>query len=363
LKDLSSVAGNKLIIRYVDMIHSHSDHLREAFEFEIRDPFDPDAATDEVRKRIDSVWAPNNPKSKWKGEHQPTGALTPDHQQQQQEPDVDAAVDRLLGPERDNDGLGLPAAAPPRRPPPRVVSPPADPETVEYGDDGDESWDLSWGMRVFRNVAERRNVIRLGLIEPGTFVKRVYLYKASISPHIVKWFAGQEHHVMNNGDQIIRDVNAREVRRSPVQVTEWAIYERNHSLLAFIREFAEQLNVTGDDFSYVQDNRSQFDTKFVKIRLSLIQRAQKMIKEVVYAQIYYTTLRSCHLVHVPPRDDNISAFIAARMLCDWGEDWEQRPYKPSIVLTFEVGYYVVVSGDKNAAAAAIRKDVTKIKSK
>lgn len=345
LSDISEHTDDRLIIRYVELVHTHSDHVLEAFHFEIRDPFDPvDSDTQEVRNRVDEAWAPNDPKSGWReAMNKPTDAK--DKEEKDANTKLDEAVERL---ESISDGKPL-------LPPPSDSPPPS-----PTNDNKMSQWTLH------RNNVERTNVIRIGPIEPGTRCKRVPVYKASISAHTVKWFAGQEHHIMNNRSQIIGDVDSRDMRRSPVQITQWVIYAREHSLLSFIREFSRELEVTEDDYSFVKDDRTQLDQKFVKVKLDLIQRAQNMIKEVVFAQIYYTTLSRCRLVHVPPSSEADQKNILERMASNWdlgdsGKDWERGAYRPTIVLTFEVAYYVV-SGVKQSAAA-IHKEVTKIKTK
>lgn len=339
LRDISEHTDDRLVIRYVDVIHTHSDHVLEEFSFEIRNPFDPvDTDTQEVRDRVDEAWAPNDPKDGWREALKKSNVPAKDKEEEDEHTKLDEAVERLAN---------LSEGKPPPPPPP----PPVPEEPVSQ-------WTLH------RNIVERTNVMRIGPVEPGTRSKRVPVYKASISAHTVKWFAGQEHHIMNNQSQLIRDVDSRDMRRSPVRITQWVIYARDHSLLSFIREFARELEVTEDDYSFVKDDRTRLDEKFVKVKLDLIQRAQQMIKEVVFAQIYYTKLSQCRLVHVPPSSDADQKNVLDRMTRNWdlsrtGEDWERGAYRPTIVLTFEVSYYVV-SGVKQSAAA-IHKEVTKIK--
>jgi hypothetical protein len=352
LSDISEHTDDRLVIRYVELIHTHSDHVLEEFHFEIRNPFDPvDTDTQEVRDKVDEAWAPNDPKNGWrealnKANEVPSSSSSPKDKQEVDK--LDEAVERLA-----SIGEGRKAPLPPPSDP-RDSPPPVREDVLPVS-----QWTLH------RNIVERTNVMCIGPIEPGTRCKRVPVYKASISAHTVKWFAGQEHHIMNNRSQIIGDVDTRDMRRSPVRITQWVIYARDHSLLSFIREFAQELEVTEDDYSFVKDDRTRLDEKFVKVKLDLIQRAQNMIKEVVFAQIYYTKLSQCRLVHVPPSSDADQKNVIDRMARNWDltaeQDWERGAYRPTIVLTFEVSYYVV-SGVKQSAAA-IHKEVTKIKTK
>ena len=85
-----------------------------------------------------------------------------------------------------------------------------------------------------------------------------------------------------------------------------------------------------------------------------------MILYVVYAQMYYTTLRDCTFERLVDESTDISEHaLVLKIASQWKlnvdkttkavEDWPRGAYRPQVVITLHVEYFVV---KKNSASAA-----------
>lgn len=187
------------------------------------------------------------------------------------------------------------------------------------------------------------------------------LYKASISREIVKWFAGHEEAIRTTPGTIVHSENTDPETRGSAPIRGFCIYPEGHSLLRFIDMFAEDLEVRPDDRQAMGGDRN-VNERFYKISVDLIERARKRIKEIVFAQFYYTTLTNCCLSRKIVRPPSSSSseeeqehLFVLNIAMQWGlkidpktrlvSDWVQGTYRPVVIVGFHIEYFVVFDGD------------------
>jgi len=358
--------GEKIIIRSIVRTLVHNDLPDEAL-FEISNIFDVDDDTEADRRKIDEaiqmdtketlidVVRPAPPKTKpaegrrtdhdnnapvsessGGGDDEGENALSVDG--------LDSAVDALV----DNSLSKSPFEGDS----PEEILRKADEITVR-------------GQRVVRNEIEVKNVMSLGSIPGKTTVEKPRtLYTASVSLNVIKWFAGQENFVWEPPSQIISDANTSgdATDRANRPVIEWSIYPPSHSLVQFIGMFADDLQKQPSEIVEMKGDRDD-SSRWLKIDQKLVKRAREMIKIVVYAQIYYTTLSNCKLTYIPVSEDHEKSLLL-KLAKEWHlhvdpktkrvSDWPVGAYRPCIAVTLRVTYFVV-KGVKISAATLHKK--------
>ena len=90
-----------------------------------------------------------------------------------------------------------------------------------------------------------------------------------------------------------------------------------------------------------------------------------MILVVVYAQMYYTTLRDCKLVRLVEEEQEFA--LVQKLAKQWGlkvdpaskrvSDWAHGAYRPAIVVTLHVTYFVVTGVESSAASLHKKKTI------
>ena len=225
------------------------------------------------------------------------------------------------------------------------------------------------GRHVHRNLAEASNVIHLQPIPANTTLCHPrLLYRASIQPSIVKWFAGQDAHIQEPESHVHHKINSEDKTRADRPVVDYAIYSEDHSLIIFIRMFADDLDVKDSEISLMVGDRDA-TTRWCQVDRLLVERARSMILYVVYAQMYYTTLQNCSLQRVIDANAELAEHaLVMKLAAQWGlrvdsktkkvSDWPEGAYRPVVVVTLHVEYFVVRRGDSRASAAALHKNRT-----
>ena len=329
--------GEKLLIISISRLHVHNE-LPISLSFEIHNPFDKDDATDAIRDKIEKA----------------TTA---------QQQDIGTKVRQMHKPLPSLSGLEnktyrLEADEPPMEP--LLMT-----EASGMEDDSPPPTTTIRGKRLYANQAEQRNAIPIHSIEHlSTSVESKELYRASISEDAVKWFAGQDKFVQETPSQIRRHINASgsAASRANQPERETAIYSDSHSIITFIQMFHADLHVGDEDIVLMKGDRDAA-SRWYQVDLELVKRARKMILYVVYSHMYYTTLRGCTLQRAIDSDEAEFARVQliaskfklamdhnTRYVSDWGRD----AYRPVVVVTFAIDYYVVRNVQESAAALHTR---------
>lgn len=233
------------------------------------------------------------------------------------------------------------------------------------------------GQSACRNQTERKNELSLDVLEADRTVwsdKPRILYRASVSNEIITWFAGQDGAVMLTPSQITAVQNTRANQtaeeRAAHPVVRLAIFPSDHTLVMFIRMFQTDLDVADGEMSQFYGDRGESGPTFWSIDLALIERARKMILYVVYAQMYYTTMKSAQLtrrVASYEEDAALLPAIAARWELPFDAltkrymDWPQGAYRPVVSITLRVKFYVVSRVE--STAALLQRQATHLKKK
>lgn len=336
---ISPEDGEKLLIISISRLHVHNE-LPISLSFDICNPFDKDDATDAIRAKIKNATTATTAA---------TTNLRPAPRQVYSSVATSSSGSyRLEVDEPPMEPLLMTEAEEDAREP----SPPPPTTTIR-------------GKRLYANQAEQRNVIPIHSIDhSSTLVETKEIYRASISEDAVKWFAGQDKFVQETPSQIRRHINANgsAAARASQPERETAIYSDSHSIITFIQMFHADLHVADEDIVLMKGDRDAA-SRWYQVDLELVKRARKMILYVVYSHMYYTTLKGCTLQRAIDSDEAEFArvqLIAAkfklamdantRYVSDWGRD----AYRPVVVVTFAIDYYVVRDVQESAAALHTR---------
>ena len=217
---------------------------------------------------------------------------------------------------------------------------------------------------------ERFNRITLPVLVANQMsTEEEIVYRASVSDEYISWFAGQEKFVMENPGQVHCEANLDNATRGKRPLDQHLIYPANHAILIFIKHFSEALCVREKELVVLLSS-DQPKTKWYKVDKLLVDRARYMIKFIVYAQLYYTTLRDCKLVRTISSEHEDFALVM-RLAADWAlkvdpqtktvSDWSSDDYRPTVTMHLRVTYYVVVAVE--SSAAALHQKVIKLISK
>lgn len=217
------------------------------------------------------------------------------------------------------------------------------------------------GKQVHRNRVEITNTMSLGPIAPATTsCTHKVLYKASATEDIIRWFAGQDRIVAENPLQVHSEINTDKETRADKPVLEYLIYPQDHALILFIKMFSDHLNRRDNELVLMQGDREEQHGKlWYRVSRDLISRAREMILYVVYAQIYYTTLRDCSLTRTIESDEQEYALVR-RLAKQWKldvdartgrvSDWAPGAYRPIVAITLQVTYFTVTGVESSAAS-------------
>lgn len=357
--------GDRVVIMHIERMHTHNE-LNGDLHFFMEHPFDNDADTQVIRNRIDSLLATDDKETTIV----PSSAATKDTKMVYAAPRGGRQGEK--GKEEQSDfeeDPGVKALFDVSAPSPSVVM---DETTANQAD----AMTIR-GSRIYRNKAEINNVIDLGLVKANVTVWSVdpetgdgdTVYRASVSNNIVKWFAGQDRFVVENPCQVLTRANTEDKdleTRAKRPVINYLVYPEEHSLILFINMFEEDLEVQPHEKRLLKTDR---DTglgsgtgkggRLYQVDKSLVDRAREMILYVVYAQMYYTTLRDCRLVRQIESEEQEFALLH-RLASDWGlavhpqtkhvSDWAPGQYRPQVVVTLRVTYFLIHSVSNSAAA-------------
>ena len=341
--------GERLVIKSIVRVHVHNE-LDAELDFELSHPFDQDEETQRVRDRIDrameldeggTIAVPVQQRPSFEavtrpsdnaGEKDTGDALSQDEEERR----LDAMLDN-------------------HRP-------------VFHGDSAAEVMQRAdamtlRGTRLHRNRVEKANRLSVGPIPASeTSCQHKVLYRASVSEDILRWFAGQDRIVAETPLQEQSRPNLNPDTRGNAPVTRFFIYPADHALVLFIHMFEDVLHVQPGEKVAMRGDRDA-DKRWYQLSVDLVERAREMILVVVYAQIYYTTLRDCTLGRVMERDEREYALVL-RVAAQWGlrvdpktrrvADWGADAYRAVVAVTLRVDY-VIVSGVESSAAALHKK--------
>jgi hypothetical protein len=356
--------GEKIIIMSITRIHV-SNELDGVFKFDLANVFDDDVETQKMRQKIDAAVAMDNrpvdlsvrarPPPLPAGNDNNNNAIASDAEL--------AALDALLIVESTAD------SAPFQGDSAEEVLRKADAMTIR-------------GQRIHRNREETTNVISLGTIQAcSTVCIPKTLYRASVSEDVVKWFAGQDKNITEDPLKVHTRVNLDTDTRATKPVLSYLIYPADHALVLFIQMFEDDLqgkeervvlsSVTNPLFTGVSDKmrlmHGDRDNKalWYQVDKDLIDSARDMILVVVYAQMYYTTLRDCTLVRLFEEEQEFA--LVQKLAKQWGlkvdpvtkrvSDWAPGAYRPVIVVTLHVKYFVVTGVESSAASLHKKKTI------
>jgi hypothetical protein len=339
--------GERIVI--MSIVRKHvSNELDGTFKFDLSNVFDHDQEIERVRNKIDAVVAMDNRS-------------------------VDLSIrkpppkgnDNNIG--TDNEALGLPVAGEEKVLDMLMES---EPPAIE-GDNADEIMRKAdamtvRGQRIHRNRAEITNTIGLGLIPPcTTSCDTKLLYKASVTHDIVRWFAGQDKQVFEDPNKFHSRINTNANTRVERPVTQYLIYPSDHALVLFIKMFEDDLTGDVEERMRLMTGDRADGTRWYQVDRDLVEEARDMILVVVYAQLYRTTLRDCTLVRIIEEDQEW--VLVQKLAKQWGlkvdpatkrvSDWAVGSYRPVVVVTLHISYYLVTGVDTSAASLHKKKTI------
>ncbi len=355
--------GERVVIMEIERLHTHNE-INGDLHFLMEHPFDNDADTQVIRNRIDSLLVTDDKETTivQKKKTTPKIIYPPSAKGKEEEEGAPPLASDCEG------DASVKALFDVSTPSPVVI----DEETANKAD----AMTIR-GSRIYRNKAEINNVIDLGPIRGNVTVWSTdresgegdTIYRASVSSNIVKWFAGQDRFVVENPCQILTRANTDDKdmeARAKRPIINYLVYPEEHSLILFINMFEEDLEVQPHEKRLLKTDR---DTglkavaakggRLYQVDKSLVDRAREMILYVVYAQMYYTTLRDCRLVRQIESEEQEFALLH-RLASDWGlavhpqtkhvSDWGNGQYRPQVVVTLRVTYFLIHSVSNSAAA-------------
>ncbi len=351
--------GERVVIMSIKRMHTHNE-LNGELHFLLEHPFDNDPATQTIRNRIDTMLATDDKETTIERGGNNNNNVGPlggggDGEMLASDMETDPSVRALVD----------------RAPPLPSSSSTLDEETVKQMDAI-----TIRGARIYRNKAEMNNSIDLYPIKANKTVykEKMFIYRASVSSNIVKWFAGQDRFIVEDPiHQVLTRANTEEAdltARAKRPVIPYLIYPDTHSLIMFIKMFAEDLNVQQSEMRPLRTDRdtgglgqrgssSSSSASLYQVDKTLVDRAREMILHVVYPQMYYTTLRDCRLIRQVESEEQEFALLH-RLASDWGltvnpqtkhvSDWANGQYRPQVVVTLRVKYFLIHSVSNTAAA-------------
>jgi hypothetical protein len=218
--------------------------------------------------------------------------------------------------------------------------------------------------RNFRsNTAERENVIELGLLKANTTSMHCEpLYRASLTDNSIRWFAGQDHVVADPTVQWVQsrsNVEGDPASRLANPLIESTILDADHALVTFLDKFGSDLPGKEQGMRPLHTDRADTRVRYYSVDRPLLDQARLKILYTVYAQMYYTQLRDCHLKRLVESEQGETALVL-RIAEQWGlavnpatkavSDWGPDAYRPSVVITLRIRY-TVVNGVASSAAS------------
>lgn len=350
-------AGERLIIKSISRIHVHSE-LDADLRFEITNLFDRDAETQQIRDKIDAAVLLDA-----------GSGVTVTARKRRHRPLKSSSVVRLEAPSDDDSAIQALEGGSDEEDSDVDPGPFHRVSTAEEAlRRADATPGLSGGDRPHRNRVERTNRVQMGLVEPcKTRCVTKQLYRCSVSDDIVRWFAGQDRMIADNPmqAQFSPQANPDPSTRAERPVIDSCIYPSSHALIFFIRMFSDALAVKSSEIVVMKGDRDD-QSRWYRVSVDLVKRAREMVLYVVYAQIYYTTLRECTLTRVIDNDAQEYALVM-RLASQWGltvhpktkrvSDWEPEAYRPVVVITLRVEYFVVNNAQSSAAALYKKRTV------
>lgn len=347
--------GERVVIMCVTRTHVHNE-INGQLDFVISHPFDNDTDTQNLRTKIDVAVAfddkPVAVRSVQKIQRPSHPAFHPQHGNDN---------NNMIAPSDNESEPGVRALLDSQP----LSSRQANEETLRQADTM-----TIRGSRIYRNKAEINNLIELGSIPAnGTSCAELVIYKASVKENIVKWFAGQDRYIVEDPCQVLTRVNtdeADELARADRPVISYLVYPENHSLVMFIDMFADILKRQSHEMRLLRSDREaslsggmRTTARLYQVDKALVDRAREMILYVVYAQMYYTTLRDCKLIRQVETESDDFALLH-RLAHEWGltvhpqtkhvSDWAPGQYRPQVVVTLRVSYFLIKEVSNSAAA-------------
>lgn len=355
-------AGERIVILTIERLQVASE-ISAPLEFVILRPFDVDPETQAVRARIDEALASDNREMNIKAKiKQPTSPppLPPKKTPLPPRASNSNANDNNTDVTESDTEMDPSVAA-------LMNAPASDPIVVADGDEDFVRADAITvrGKRLDRNQAEMKNAIALQTIKAKHVdCTRRVIYNATADRNMIMWFAGQETYVMEKAYQIVSEPNLDPETRGKKPLTEFMLCPHNHALVHFIEMFSEDLNRKPDEMRKMVGDRDP-ESKWYRLSMDLVRRAREMITVVVYAQIYYTTLRDCTLSRIINSEREDYALLLA-LAAEWKlkiekgsgriADWAPGEYRPVVTITLRIHYFRV--NKVRDSAAALHKDKT-----
>lgn len=341
--------GDKVIITSIDRVATHSE-LPDSLLFEMSGLFDVDDDINVIRREIDAAISMDNQEVGFTVQTKSGNNSSNNNNSNNNEPQLVVAdvemdsIDALI----DNSATEFPFKG-------KTAI-----EVLENADLVNMR-----GESVKRNVSEVSNTVSVKPIPPNTTtMERQNLYTASVSLDTIKWFAGQEGLVWSNPSIFEKTANtdsnvANRVSRPEI---EWVVYTADHPMITIIKRFRDKLRVTSNEIFERKGDRSE-TSKWYQVDNNLVERARRYIIYVIYAQIYYTTLRNCKLVYKPQSKEHEQALLM-KLANEYNletekrtgrvSDWPPGSYRPVVTFTLKVDY-VVVANVKDSAGTLQKK--------
>lgn len=229
------------------------------------------------------------------------------------------------------------------------------------------------------NEAECSNVINLGIIRAmSTTIKQEQVYRASLSDDSIKWFAGQDDVVADKTGayqtgpkmppQPARPlVEGTPATRAAMPAIPYVIMDADSALVTFIKRFCDDMPNIHERMQPVRTDRAENGIRYYKVDKPLVEEAKEKILYTVYAQMYYTRLQDC-LIARRVESETCEESIALKVAADWGlpvdpktkriADWSADAYRPLVVITLRVAY--TVASGVSATAASLFKTKTRL---